>query len=574
MSHTSSRNIVIEALEARALMSGGPLGISETSYLGGTQLRVMGTADGDDITVSPAPGGLLVRNGDWSTVKLGTYKSVRVEAGAGNDAVAIAAELAVSAILYGGAGDDRLTGGAGDDRLYGGLGANTLDGGGGDDVLVTIGGRAADLLTGGAGDDAFWLDADPAEQVTDLSAAELAGGRAHRVAGFVTGPQSDASVMSGGVAAASADGSKAERQAKKQQAAAVKRQQKMLRLQQKLLNRQAKLERRSLERDSRKNNARFVTPAPAPLPAPVPEPVPAPVPAPIPAPAPAPPPTPEPAPLPTPAPRVVLETYVPSAPEPQSGPNDLVAQNYADPSTTSAYATYRSFAGRPLFGDAGPLAEDVKQGAIGNCYYLATLAAVAKLDPGRIRQSVVDLGDGTYAVQFERDGAKVYVRVDADLPTWGGGDSLAYAGFGAQGSMWVAVMEKAFSYFRTRELSYGSQSFGWMSEGSNALGLASRSQYSATSGRALLQSMASELAAGKAVTYAVGVVAAGAPLTGYHAYSAVSVGYDAQGAPSTLLLFNPWGIDGAGNDGANDGYVTLTAAQAHASLLGFTAATV
>ena len=543
-------------------MAGAPLGIGEASYLGGTQLRVTGTADADEISVSPVAGGVLVRNGDWSTVKFGAFKSLRVDAGAGNDSVTLAAELTVSAILYGSAGDDRLTGGAGNDRLYGGLGANDLFGGGGDDVLVTIGGQAADVLTGGAGDDAFWLDADPAEHVTDLSPAELAGGRAHRVAGFITGVESNASATSNGVSAVGADLSKAERQARKQRAAVEKRQRKMLKLQQKLIDRQAKLDQKRLDREGRKDNEKYLAPAPGP--APQPEPAPTPTPAPTPAPGPAP------APLPEGEPTVDV-TW---ASEPQAGPNDLVGQNYADPSTTSAYATYRSFAGRPLFGDAGPVAEDVNQGAIGNCYYLATLAAVARLDPGRIRQSVVDLGDGTYAVQFDRDGDKVYVRVDADLPAWGGGDSLAYAGFGAQGSMWVAVMEKAFSYFRTRELSYGSQSWGWMSEGADALGIASRSRFSATSGQNLLQSLASELTSGKAVTYAAGEVGAGAPLIAYHAYTAVSVGYDSQGNPSTLLLLNPWGVDGAGSDGSNDGYVTVTAAQALASLLGFTAASV
>ena len=559
MSRTFSRSVVVEPLEGRVLMAGGPLGVSKASYLDGAQLRVVGTAGDDDISVRPVPGGLLVRNGDWSLVELGKFKSVLVQAGNGNDAVTVAAELAVSAILYGGSGDDRLAGGAGDDHLYGGLGSNDLHGGGGNDVLVTIGGRAADVLTGGAGDDGFWLDAAAAEQITDLSAAEVAGGRVHRVEKFVTGPRSNPVATSNGVAAVGADPSKAERQAQKQREAAEKRQRKMLKLQQKFMDRQAKLEikrQERQERDARKRDGRHLAPAPAPRPQPAPEPTPAPAP--------------EPVPVPLPEPT----TDALPVSEPQPGPNDLLGQNYSDPSTTSAYATYRSFAGRPLFGEAGPVAEDVNQGAIGNCYYLATLAAVARLDPGRIRQSVVDLGDGTYAVQFERGGDKVYVRVDADLPTWGGGDGLAYAGLGAQGSMWVAVMEKAFSYFRTPELSYESQSMGWMGEAADALGIASRSRYSSTSGQALLQSMASELTAGKTVTYAVGIVAAGAPLIGYHAYSVVSVGYDAQGNASTLLLLNPWGIDGAGSDGANDGYVTITAAQAHESFLGFTAATV
>jgi hypothetical protein len=41
----------------------------------------------------------------------------------------------------------------------------------------------------------------------------------------------------------------------------------------------------------------------------------------------------------------------------------------------------------------------------------------------------------------------------------------------------------------------------------------------------------------------------------------VSVDTDAEGH-KTLVLRNPWGIDGAGNDGKDDGYVRLTPAQA------------
>ena len=52
-----------------------------------------------------------------------------------------------------------------------------------------------------------------------------------------------------------------------------------------------------------------------------------------------------------------------------------------------------------------------------------------------------------------------------------------------------------------------------------------------------------------------------APLIGAHAYSVVRVTTDAQGVPNGVVLRNPWGFDGAGDDGANDGYVTVSAAQ-------------
>ena len=36
---------------------------------------------------------------------------------------------------------------------------------------------------------------------------------------------------------------------------------------------------------------------------------------------------------------------------------------------------------------------------------------------------------------------------------------------------------------------------------------------------------------------------------------------DKKGRPVSIRLRNPWGVDGAGHDGADDGYVTITAAQ-------------
>ncbi|MEX2558743.1 MAG: DUF4214 domain-containing protein, partial [Pirellulales bacterium] len=69
----------------------------------------------------------------------------------GDDDLEIAGSVGLSAWLYGGAGNDRLTGGGGHDLLFGGDGADLLIGGGGRDLMV--GGDGADRLVGNAGDD-------------------------------------------------------------------------------------------------------------------------------------------------------------------------------------------------------------------------------------------------------------------------------------------------------------------------------------------------------------------------------------------------------------------------------------
>jgi hypothetical protein len=576
VSRTKKSFASIETLETRRLLSGSALTFSEVAYLGGTQIRVQGSDTADNITVSLVAGGLKFANGSWSETKTGTYKSLMINAGAGNDSISLAAEMTVNAILFGATGNDTLLGGAGHDRLYGGRGTNTLTGGAGDDVLVSIGGAANDVLTGGVGSDSFWADSNASEQVTDLTTVEGNAGNMHRVNSFVTGAQTTVNTpaAANGVDAGM---SKEEKKALKQQKLLEKQIIKAQKQQQKLLERQARLEKKQQKQD-KKNN-----PAPAPAPAPTPGPTPAPEPTPTPEPTPQPEPTPEPLP-PTPEP---LPGPQPPTPEPTpiqvpeadieldletDGPitaNDLVGQNFADPTTTY---TYRSFAANPLFSDAGPIADDITQGNVGDCYYLASLAAIADTDPSRIRQSVVDLGDGTFAVQFVRGGSKVYVRVDADLPAWNT-SSLVYAKLGKQGSLWVPIMEKAYAYFRTANVTYASLESGWMSEASSALGIGSHSTYSATSGQALLDLMAAELSEGKAVTYAAGTIVGGAPLIGFHAYSVEAVNYSG-GVATTVRLRNPWGVDGTGSDGANDGYVTVTASQALACFLGFTSASV
>ncbi len=242
---------------------------------------------------------------------------------------------------------------------------------------------------------------------------------------------------------------------------------------------------------------------------------------------------------------------------------NLNGENLADPLLDDASAKYKNFSTSALFATSGPTADDIVQGYVGDCWYLSTLAAVAKTNANAIRQSVVELGDGTYAVQFANaNGSKAFVRVDGDLPTtsWGG---MQYADMGKQNSVWVAIMEKAYACFRTPTLTanYANLDGGWMSEAFNDLGYTTTDKWSAKTGDELLTFIANELKAGKAVTMAINNPVGGAPVIGSHAYTVVRVDVDAKGN-KTLVLRNPWGVDGAGNDGANDGYVRLTSQQA------------
>jgi hypothetical protein len=440
---------LFETLEPRQMLHASPLAIHPVSVNGGTQLRISSGKRAEYIVVAPISGGYRVSNNSWTTTVNGTFSSILVSSGKGNDVIVIDPSVTIPAYLYGGTGNDTLTGGAGDDKLYGQAGTDALNGGAGDDILVNLGDSRYDSATGGDGFDAFWTDAASTDTILDASADETAGGAVHRIANFTGFTKM----------------------------------------------------RRGVPR----------------------------------------------------AARIGV---------------DLNGGDLADPALDDSSARYRNFAANPLFASTGPTADDIGQGYVGDCWYLATLASIAKTNPNAIRQAVVELGDGTYAVQFATaSGAKAFVRVDADLPTasWGG---MLYADLGAQKSLWVAIMEKAYACYRDGGLaSYADLDGGWMDEAFGDLGYASNAIWDVSNGDDLLQRISDELSAGKAVTIAINTPKNGAPVVGSHAYTVVSVDTDGQGN-RTLVLRNPWGVDGAGYDGHDDGYVRLTALQAFTSFWG------
>lgn len=242
----------------------------------------------------------------------------------------------------------------------------------------------------------------------------------------------------------------------------------------------------------------------------------------------------------------------------------------AEPGTTNG-ATYESFSTYPLFSAAGPSENDIVQGQIGDCYFLSVLSSVAKLDPDKIRQSILDMGDGTYLVQFTKGGKNVFVHVDGELPVLSNGQ-LDYAGLGAGNSTWVAITEKAYAVFHGPAASYASIDGGWMDQVYSALGDAPKSNYGGAGSAALISLIAAEISQGESVTYGTDTVTDGAPLIADHAYTVDSVVTASNGQIVGLVLRNPWGIAGAGSNPNGSPYVTITAQQAYDCLAGTVAA--
>jgi hypothetical protein len=132
-----------------------------------------------------------------------------------------------------------------------------------------------------------------------------------------------------------------------------------------------------------------------------------------------------------------------------------VAQN-PSPLEKDTALLLTNFAGHPLFPSDGPSKDDVFEGTVGDCYFMATVAALAESNPEFIRRTVTDMNDGTYTVRFfQQSGVPTCVRVNSDL--WidrSGG--LAYARLGRQGSLWVPILEKAFALCRRNPTGYDS----------------------------------------------------------------------------------------------------------------------
>lgn len=216
---------------------------------------------------------------------------------------------------------------------------------------------------------------------------------------------------------------------------------------------------------------------------------------------------------------------------------------------------YAEFAGNPLFGVNGARQSDIDQGQLADCWLLSGLGALAEDNRGLMKQNVVDFRDGTYGVHL---GDQFY-RVDNDLPVTPTG-TPAYAKLGADNSMWVAVVEKAFAHLRGGRNAYIDLGFGKPNLVSLAFGATSgtRGVGSYASATDMANDFYTRWSAHQACTVSFGAVPPGAPVAEHHVYMLDSVTRNANGMVTSITLRNPWGSDGSENDGNNQHLVTLT----------------
>jgi hypothetical protein len=229
-------------------------------------------------------------------------------------------------------------------------------------------------------------------------------------------------------------------------------------------------------------------------------------------------------------------------------------------------STYVPVAGT-LFGSSISYT-DINQGEVGDCYFLAALGALARLNNGSgIRSMFIDNSDNTWTVRFYVNGKPDYVTVDRELPASYG--YLFYASMGADVTnpsniLWVALAEKAYAQENESGRlgrsglanSYDSINGGAPGDATTMLtgratnwSVLSSPSFSAIQGR---------FNAGDQVTFVSDDPPADSNIVPQHAYT--MIGYNA--AAQTVTLYNPWGLAGGSYNGVQcDGVVTLTMRQ-------------
>jgi len=248
----------------------------------------------------------------------------------------------------------------------------------------------------------------------------------------------------------------------------------------------------------------------------------------------------------------------------------------------------------------GVAADDVNQGAISDCYFVAVVSSIAAAAPEIIEKMVAKNPDGTFTVTFKEpldnnDSSaleqfrSVAVTVDADLPVNDRGELVYLRPGGALGTpakteLWGPILEKAYAQYR-EQTDENSQQKGYNTIGNR--GFAS-SVYASFYGKSpqqfspvrtdgtvdpkeLCWLLKHYMDQGQAITVRFNnsvddLTANKAPeavgkmgrLKTLHTYSVLGVEPNPAGSYDVVLR-NPWGFFEPGDDGHNDGIFRLSA---------------
>lgn len=111
---------------------------------------------------------------------------------------------------------------------------------------------------------------------------------------------------------------------------------------------------------------------------------------------------------------------------------------------------------KPLFPHGEPRIEDIEQGDIGDCSFLAAITSILNADPEIIKNSLRDNNDGTVTVTFFKKSKPIKITVTKTIPKYSG---ILYRIFSwlpffntyvfSQGCLWVEMLRKAYVVFKS-----------------------------------------------------------------------------------------------------------------------------
>lgn len=210
----------------------------------------------------------------------------------------------------------------------------------------------------------------------------------------------------------------------------------------------------------------------------------------------------------------------------------------------------------------GPSPNDVKQGQIGDCFFLASLASVADSNPQFIKDSIKQNEDGTFTVRFfDQKGHPSYVTVANKFAQ--DSDGLILASSTNKKEMWVAIMEKAYAKWehgiKNIDGGYPAQALTDITGHSKNDDIFNRSERANTLFKKIKEAADQNqpMAAG---TYPDNPHYEEMGLVPSHAYTIL--GAKEEAGKKYILLRNPWGEgewQGRGADTRNDGVFKMPA---------------
>lgn len=112
-------------------------------------------------------------------------------------------------------------------------------------------------------------------------------------------------------------------------------------------------------------------------------------------------------------------------------------------------SNFSAAAGFSLFGkDNAATVDDITQGSIGNCWFMAAASAIAEI-PGRIEQMFGDKDQfnndaGFFDVNLYLLSVPITIRIDDNVPTYMSTTNTVFAKIINKG-VWMTVLEKAFA---------------------------------------------------------------------------------------------------------------------------------